>query len=87
MCEGSPRVEPCQLGPDPEVQAALSAFLDWVETPPGWPVRCLLAECRKNKSKEYDPKYVNTTASSRGVLPWAFGHPIPKPDSLRLSAP
>ena len=62
-------------GPSDAERAALSAFLDWVATPPGWPVRCLLAESRKNRSKSFPPEHVDRTASSNGVLPWPFGHP------------
>ena len=58
-----------------EVRAALSGFLDWVATPPGWPLRCVLAENRKNRSGSFDPAHVDFTASSNGTLPWPFGHP------------
>ena len=37
-------------------RVALSRFLDWVATPAGWPVRCLLAEPRKDRAKSFPPE-------------------------------
>lgn len=57
------------------IKRALSDFLDWIATPPGWPTRCLLAEGRKNRDGNFSATLTDRTVSSGGVLPWAFGHP------------
>ena len=59
----------------PEQSVAVKAFMDWLAMPPGWPLRCLLAERRKDRAKNFPAEHVAATASSGGRLPWAFGPP------------
>ena len=59
----------------PAHQVAVVKFLDFLATPPGWPLRCLLAERRKDRARSFPPEHVDFTASSGGLLPWAFGAP------------
>jgi hypothetical protein len=60
------------LGPD-DVRVtptpAASEFLDWLASPPGWPLRCLLAERRKDRANNFDPKFDDFTQSSGGAPP------------------